>query len=594
MTIEEILTRKEDQTFDCKSIQIAPKALAIPIVALANADGGIVAIGVSDKTRKIEGVDQDTDKLNELLRVPFDFCIPSVAVKFSYMDCTDKKGSANRILLMHIPASSSLHTNQADEAYMRVGDKSRKLSFEERLQLMYDKGERYFEDTAVYGATVNDIDMDAVSDYAQLVEYGKSPLEYLRENNGFVFTDKHGEEQVSTSCILLFGKNPQRFFPRARTRFIRYNGVDEKVGAEMNVIKDVTFEGTILNQIEKTVAYLETQVAEHTYLGQSGKFVTRRDYPEFVIQEMTVNAVCHRAYNIKGTEIQIKMFDDRIVFESPGRMPGLVRPSNIRNTHFSRNPKIAAFLKAHHYVKEYGEGVDRMLRELEANGTSPLLFHLDDFIMKITVPRFVEATGNRAETEQKAIVKWTENQSKLIEKWTEKATSQGIKLTEKRIAMLMLMMDNPYISKSEIAIELSIHPSAVSRNIDTLRGKLLRHVGSDKGGFWEIIIEDHACRTETEQKPNRNRTETEQKLTENSQRLIEKLIEKARSQGIKLTENRIAMVSLMIDDPYISRAAIAKNLGINTSAVSRNIEALRGKIIRRVGPDKGGFWEIIV
>ena len=65
------------------------------------------------------------------------------------------------------------------------------------------------------------------------------------------------------------------------------------------------------------------------------------------------------------------------------------------------------------------------------------------------------------------------------------------------------MMDNPYISKSEIAIELSIHPSAVSRNIESLRGKLLRHVGSDKGGFWEIIIEDHAYRTETEQKPNR-------------------------------------------------------------------------------------------
>ena len=55
---------------------------------------------------------------------------------------------------MYIPASSELHANQADEAYMRVGDKSRKLTFEERIQLMYDKGERYYEDTAVYGATV--------------------------------------------------------------------------------------------------------------------------------------------------------------------------------------------------------------------------------------------------------------------------------------------------------------------------------------------------------------------------------------------------------------------------------------------------------
>ena len=58
---------------------------------------------------------------------------------------------------MHISASSELHANQADEAYMRVGDKSRKLSFEERIQLMYDKDERYYEDTAVYGATVDDL-----------------------------------------------------------------------------------------------------------------------------------------------------------------------------------------------------------------------------------------------------------------------------------------------------------------------------------------------------------------------------------------------------------------------------------------------------
>lgn len=62
MTIQEIQTRKEDQTFDCKSIQIEPKALAITIVAFANADSGIIAIVVSDKTRKIKGVIQYTEK----------------------------------------------------------------------------------------------------------------------------------------------------------------------------------------------------------------------------------------------------------------------------------------------------------------------------------------------------------------------------------------------------------------------------------------------------------------------------------------------------------------------------------------------------
>lgn len=500
MVIQNIISRKEDQTFDCKSIQIDPKALAVPIVAFANADGGVIAIGVSDKTRKIEGVDQHTEKLNELLRVPFDFCNPSVPVTCSYLPCTDKDGNENRILLMEIPASSSLHTNQADEAFMRVGDKSRKLTFDERVQLMYDKGERYYEDTAVYDATIDDIDMDAVADYAKLVGYGKSPLQYLRENNGFVKTNKKGEDEVSTACILLFGKYPQKFFPRARTRFIRYEGVDEKVGAEMNVIKDVTFEGTILNQVKKTIEFIETQVREHTFLGQHAQFVTKRDYPEFVIQEMTVNACCHRAYNIKGTEIQIKMFDDRLVFESPGKLPGQVNPTNIRHTHFSRNPKIAAFLKAYHFVKEFGEGFDRICREQEANGANVPFFRTDEFILKITVPKVAEnvqkQTGNVTENGRKVAEnhnmvaeKVAENHSKVIEKLREKAAALGETLTANRIKILELMIEDPYISRANLANNVGISETSIYRNIEAMRGKYLRRVGPDKGGFWEIILE---------------------------------------------------------------------------------------------------------
>ena len=497
MTIQEIQTRKEDQTFDCKSIQIDPKALAIPIVAFANADGGDIAIGVSDKNRKIEGVDQHTEKLNELLRVPLDFCNPTVSITSDLLPCTDKDGNENHILLMYIPASSELHANQADEAFMRVGDKSRKLSFEERIQLMYDKGERYYEDTAVYGATADDIDMAAVERYTELIGYTKSAMQYLHENNGFLTTNAKGEEQVSVACILLFGKYPQKFFPRGRTRFIRYKGTEERVGAEMNVIKDVTFEGTILDQVKATIAYLETQVEEHTFLGQHGQFVTNRDYPKFVIQEMVVNACCHRAYNIKGTEIQIKMFDNHLVFESPGRLPGTVKPSNIRHTHFSRNPKIAQFLKAYDFVKEFGEGVDRMCRELEANGTSHLSFHLDDFILKITVPKVIsqannqsDATANAEKRTVNATVNTknaTVNSKNLIKRLIEKATVNGEKLTTNRISILQLMVENPYITKDEMATITGLNGSTIMRNIEKMRGKYLRRVGSDKNGFWEII-----------------------------------------------------------------------------------------------------------
>ena len=491
MTIQEIITHKEDQTFDCKSIQIDPKALAVPIVAFANADGGIIAIGVSDKTRKIEGVDQHTEKLNELLRVPLDFCNPSVPITTDLVPCTDKDGNDNHILLMYIPASSELHANQADEAFMRVGDKSRKLSFEERIQLMYDKGERYYEDTAVYDAMVDDIDMAAVERYTELIGYTKSAKQYLHENNSFITTNAKGEEQVSVACILLFGKYPQKFFPRGRTRFIRYKGTEERVGTEMNVIKDVTFEGTILDQVKATIAYLETQVEEHTFLGEHGQFVTHRDYPKFVIQEMVVNACCHRAYNIKGTEIQIKMFDNRLVFESPGRLPGMVKPSNIRHTHFSRNPKIAQFLKAYDFVKEFGEGVDRVCRELEANGTPHLSFHLDDFILKITVPKVTEnsnkVAGKVAENSNKVAEKVAEANKKVTERLIEKANAHGERLTANRIKILELMLEDPYISRADLAKNIGISETSIYRNIEVMRGRYLRRVGPDNGGFWEII-----------------------------------------------------------------------------------------------------------
>ncbi|MDE7332110.1 MAG: putative DNA binding domain-containing protein [Lachnospiraceae bacterium] len=384
MTIEEVLAFEEMQIFDRKSVNIDPKVLAIPIIAFANADGGTVAIGISDKTRRIEGVDYNIRKLNELLRVPFDFCVPTVKAEIEKIQCVDFEGRKNHVLLMHIEPSMEVHANQADEVFMRVGDKSKKLTFEERMQLMYDKGERFFEDKPVPEADIEDIDLGFVKNYIDQIGYSKTPMEYLKENKGFV-KEKNGMMQISSAAILLFGKNPQLYFPRARVRFIRYEGTEEHVGAEMNVIKDVIFEGTILKMITDAVAYLDTQIKEKTYLGKEGRFVTEEEYPKFVRQEIIVNAVTHRDYSIRGTDIQIKMFDGRIVVESPGKLPGLVKTNNIRHTHFSRNPKIAEFLKAYSFVKEYGEGVDRMWKELEAIGLQGPEYKINAFMLQAII-----------------------------------------------------------------------------------------------------------------------------------------------------------------------------------------------------------------
>lgn len=509
MTIEDIKDRPEGQTFDCKSVKIEPKALAVPIVAMANADGGMLAIGISDKTRRIEGIDQHTAHVNELLKVPFSLCIPSVNIKPEYIPCIDSEGKPNHVLLLHIPASATLHANQADEVFMRVGDSSRKLGFEERMSLMYDKGERYFEDTAAYDATIEDIDFNYVQDLLNVIGYTKSPLEYLKENNNFI-TYKDGKEQISTACILLFGKKPQLFFPRARVRFIRYMGTEEKVGREMNVIKDVTFEGRIIDQIRKTIDYLESQVKEHTYLGEKGVFVTDREYSPFVLQEMTVNSICHRDYSIKGTEIQIKMFDNRLVFETPGKFPGIVRSDNIRHTHFSRNPKIAEFLKAYKYVREFGEGVDRMCKELEAKGLHDPKYILTAFILKSTVYSYnvkelqtsnaikenVTASGNVTVNSeiftvngQDCTVNFTVNGRNVIVNVTVKNKSVTVKMPQKAKDVLYFLLKEPELSAELLAEKMDCSSRTIKRHLAVLtKSKILKRIGSDKSGSWALAL----------------------------------------------------------------------------------------------------------
>lgn len=194
------------------------------------------------------------------------------------------------------------------------------------------------------------------------------------------------------------------------------------------------------------------------------------------------------------------MFDDRLVFETPGDLPGLVRPDNIRHTHFSRNPKIAQYLKAYKYVKEFGEGMDRIYRELNVNHANAPKVHLDAFILKISVYKNTcklienEAVVIEKLTEKVSDViengkKLSESHERLIEKLTEKFIANGDKLTENRKRMLLLMIANPYVSKEDLSKTIGISVAAISANISVMRGKYLNRVGPDKGGFWEVIID---------------------------------------------------------------------------------------------------------
>lgn len=382
--INDLQYSTEKQIIDRKSARINPRDFSTPVVAMANADGGYLAIGIEDDGT-ITGIDAYEKNINELLRVPFDYCVPSVAVENVTLDVIDKDGKPNHVLRMHVLPSALVITNQADEVFLRVGDKSKKMNFDQRLQLVYAKGVKYFEDTPVEGATIQDLDLDFVNSYLDKIGYTKGDAEfYLRHNNDFITTvdGLNGfEDHISTAAILLFGTNPQRFFPRARVRFVRYEGKTAEVGDRMNVVKDKKFTGRILDQVQESIVFIKTQIREYTKLGKDAKFQTIPEFPEFCWTELIVNAVAHRDYSIKGTDIQIKMFDDHFVVESPGILPGMVRINNIREFHFSRNPKIVELLNEYDLVKEFGEGVDRIYRDMEAAGLPEPSYKQSEFML---------------------------------------------------------------------------------------------------------------------------------------------------------------------------------------------------------------------
>ena len=382
--IKDLRFSKEKQVLDRKSARIVAKDLAVPVVAMANADGGYLVIGIEDDGT-ITGIDAHEKNMNELVRVPLDFCVPNVEVDLKTMDVIDCDGKPNHILRMQVFPNNKVIANQADDVYLRVGDKSKKLNFEQRLQLVYAKGVKYFEDQPVAGATIDDIDLKVVSTYCDKIGYDKGDAEYyLRHNNDFI-TVKGGEDLISGAAILLFGKNPQRFFPRARVRFVRYEGNTAEVGDRMNVVKDKKFDGRILDQVNETLAFVKTQIREYTKLGKGAKFKTIPEFPEFCWTEMIVNAVAHRDYSIGGTDIQVKMFDDHFTVESPGILPGLVRVNNIREFHFSRNPKIVELLNEYDLVKEFGEGVDRIYRDMAEAGLPDPEYRQAEFMLYATL-----------------------------------------------------------------------------------------------------------------------------------------------------------------------------------------------------------------
>lgn len=366
LTLEYLTNENENKIFDRKSAKVKVSDIAPLISAFANAEGGTIAIGISDKTRQIEGINKyGTQKINDFISAPKDFCKPMPRYKEEFLDVVNVDGEKDRILLLHIDLSvDQVIRISNDSTYLRIGDRTKELRGDDLRNLEYSKSMRHYEDECSMDAEFEDLDTELLEQYRNKINAQNDPFEQILAARGFI-KKQSGKMRLTNAAVLLFAKNIQQFYPNCRVRFVRYDGTSADVGTRLNVTKDVNIEQPLLKIIDKAQDFISTQLREFTALdGKTGKFKTVPEYPEFAWKEGIVNAVTHREYAMSGNYIKVSMYDDRLEIESPGRLPNIVTLENIKDTRFARNPRISRVLTEFGWVRELNEGVKRIYSDM--------------------------------------------------------------------------------------------------------------------------------------------------------------------------------------------------------------------------------------
>lgn len=373
LSIDYIINEFENKFFDRKSSKVKASDLASIISAFANAEGGTIVIGIAEKTREIEGIDSiGQDAINNLITAPKDTCVPMPQYKEEFLKVVNNKGENDRILLLHIePSPEQVIRTSNGSTFLRFADRTKELKGDDLRNLEYSKNVRHYEDECHPDAKIEDLDPELLDLYREKLRASEMSYEELLKARGFI-KQRAGVNKLTNAAVLLFARNIVQFYPNCRIRFIRYDGTKARTGIDINIIRDYNIEMPILKIIQVAKEFIGSQLREFTALDTTtGKFQIVPEYPEFAWLEGIVNAVTHREYAMEGRYILVTMYDDRLEIESPGKLPSIVTVDNIKETRYSRNPRIARLLTDFGWVRELNEGVKRIYSDMEK-------FFLDD------------------------------------------------------------------------------------------------------------------------------------------------------------------------------------------------------------------------
>ncbi|HSR31390.1 MAG TPA: helix-turn-helix domain-containing protein [Anaerolineae bacterium] len=334
-----------------------PAKLAEMLVAFANADGGTVLVGVDPRSGKPQGLTDPDAALDRALEAALS-TDPPLIIPMPRIEELDEE----KVLVVTVPPGLPNVYSFRGKYLVRDGRYSRPLEPRQLRRLMMERGAVSFEALVPVGARLDDVDWETAERY--LAELGGLPSGSREEallKRGCL-TRRNGELRPTYAGLLLFGSEPQRWVRSSEILVVRYAG---RTMADTFVREEI--QGTLPEQIRRAEAFVVDNMRRGVKLSGLER-VEETEYPVETIREAIVNAVAHRDYQIRGDEIRVLMFSDRIEFYSPGRLPGHITIENLVDERFSRNEAIVQILSDIGFIERLGYGIDRMIRSMAKAG----------------------------------------------------------------------------------------------------------------------------------------------------------------------------------------------------------------------------------
>jgi ATP-dependent DNA helicase RecG len=374
---DQLLSQQESHFLDFKAIDVRPARLTEFLSAFANSDGGELYIGIEeDKAgrtfswrgfQNLEAANGHLQCFEELFPLGQDF-------QYAFLACEERSGFVLQIL---IQKTREIKRASDGHPYVRRGAQKLKVAGVEAIKrLELSKGITSFETETIA------IDLALVTDSYKIVEFilylipSVQPESWLRKQQ-LLRNDK-----ATVAAVLLFADEPQAILPkRCGIKIYRYKTKDRQGSRETLQFDPLTIEGPLYDQIQSAVDTVSRKVEETKKLGESS--LEKIEYPPEAVHEIITNAVLHRDYSITD-DIHIRIFDNRIEVESPGRLPGHITVRNILNERFARNGALVRLLNKFPNPpnKDVGEGLNTAFAAMTKLGLKePVIEEKDNSVL---------------------------------------------------------------------------------------------------------------------------------------------------------------------------------------------------------------------